>query len=172
MKRSMFLILAILITVIGGSVFAQDSAPNEDPTENACYAGGVMSRVDGEGCATEWAWQCGWYLATWQKVGGWYPDWCESVFPSAGASSVPDGVYIGCQQIAIGYIYFGWNNFVPTPVALYDDASCTNLRVGQTVGNRIVYAYSATEAVSLCQSIFSRNNATLMGSSQTLFYCT
>jgi hypothetical protein len=171
--RSIVLIFAIVIALVGGSIFAQDSIPNEDPTENACYAGGVMSRVDGEGCASEWAWQCGWYLATWQKVGGWYPDWCESVFPSVPVStSVPivptpvpivptpvpivptpvPPVYIGCVYIGTSsgfsfYIDFGWDVYL-TQGSTYIDNDCTTSVPGYT--QHLVYASSLDEANAIC----------------------
>jgi hypothetical protein len=154
MMRSMFLILAVVIALVGGSVFAQDSIPNEDPTENACYAGGVMSRVDGEGCATEWAWQCGWYLASWQKVGGWYPDWCESVFPSV--ESVPVPPFPGCVQLSFYYTNFGNSLTIPHGSIIYLDSECT-INYG-LYGRPHVYATSLADAQALCLNTFNTVN--------------
>jgi hypothetical protein len=153
--RSMFLILAVVIALVGGSVFAQDSIPNEDPTENACYAGGVMSRVDGDGCASEWAWQCGWYLAAWQKVGGWYPDWCESVFPSVPVStSAPS--FSGCVLGSIYYIQFGNSLTLPVGAPAYTHADCTGII--SVFAHPLVYATSLTDAQALCLSAFGSTN--------------
>lgn len=68
MKRLMTL-FALVLTLLSMTVLtaAQDEpVTNEDPTENACYEGGLLEGkcdwpTDAE---DEWAWNCGWHLAS------------------------------------------------------------------------------------------------------------
>lgn len=61
MKRISVLVL-LLIALLGVTVFV---LAQEDPSENACYAGGVWeNKCDWPTDAEDaWAWNCGWYLA-------------------------------------------------------------------------------------------------------------
>lgn len=82
MKRSLLLMLALLMLIAPISAMAQEP-PLGSAEDNACNAGGVM---EGK-CDTPWEWICGYYLARWTTNGGWFtpnnffPDWCASLLP-------------------------------------------------------------------------------------------
>lgn len=75
------LLLFIILFAIPLTAAAQDYTIPDDE-DNECLDGGLMSRPDDNGCTTEWAWTCGWYLDHWLDNGGWgnadnfFPDWC------------------------------------------------------------------------------------------------
>lgn len=64
MKRALLLILALTLLIPVGMTHAQEPGTKED---NACYEGGSMAGK----CDTEWEWVCGYYLARWERAGGW-----------------------------------------------------------------------------------------------------
>jgi hypothetical protein len=61
------LLMGVLVMAVASVAYA------EDPSENACYAGGLLAgKCDWPTEAEdEWAWNCGWYIA--QAIGGKIP---------------------------------------------------------------------------------------------------
>lgn len=75
-----YMILGLLaLLCISMNLQAQDnSVPSETPADNECYAGGTM---EGK-CDTEWEWQCGWYMARYNRSvfgSSGVPTWCDSL---------------------------------------------------------------------------------------------
>jgi hypothetical protein len=183
MRYIMILILPILLLIVSGSVLSQESIP-EDPNENACYSGGLMYRAEGEGCATEWHWQCGWYLANWLNNGGWagdiwMPEWCnpEVLLPpqsvtTSTLSSVPVCVYWSSGNVSAyvtGVVFpSGSLSNIPT----YLGTTCATLfNTWSPIANLVYAPNGIGEAQQLCDIHFPATNAISYLASPMLFAC-
>lgn len=98
----------------------------------------------------EWAWDCGWYLARWERGQGEVPTRCESL-----VSSAPVFPSAGCIEAYPGdFFNFNGSYFIPEAESdIYDDPACTIL--GDFVGIGFVYAPAPYDPNELCMIAFN-----------------
>jgi hypothetical protein len=158
------LIIFILILCIHIVSFADDQSddvdyPN-DPTlndsANACYEGGSM---EGK-CATDWEWQCGWYLIRFESgviSQENFPITCKSLLGEGIVPFSPFPSVTGCIYSGQSNYYFlftgGYTqgNSLGTSYSGYT-SDCSGAQI--PFSGRYVYAPPPYDPVLLCQTAF------------------
>jgi hypothetical protein len=106
MNKLALLILIFALILPFGIVTAQEP-PIGSSDDNACNKGGAM---EGK-CDTPWEWTCGYYLARWEKEGGWtsnyaFPNDCQSLLPPRPAPAAQESQLTGsitCSTSSVSY---------------------------------------------------------------------